>query len=153
MANFVFNIAKGKVNAFHQRSFGNYPTEKIIYLFLQSGCENDDLMKDRNTLADVLSASSEASYTNYVRGEIDAATAPVVDDTADSQYSYNSAGGFYLAAQGNPVIQDIAKLIICYDPGGGDSSIIPLVAYDFVFTASGGDISGSEDPTGYFRAL
>ena len=156
MADFVFNIAKGKVAELHDRVDGNDPsTSGLLVVLLKSGVESDALMKDRDTLAAVLGASTECDFTNYARKELTDAdiSASVVDDSNDRNeadipdQTWTSAGG--------GTNNTIAKLLICYIPSVGvsaDSAVIPLCAYDFSITTNGGDITAQVNSAGYFRA-
>lgn len=152
----VFNVAKGRVNELHDRVDGNDPANSaLVIVLLKSGGEADSGLIQRDTLADVLSASTECDFTNYARKTLTDSdiSASVVDDTnsrreADlADQTWTSAGG----ATNNTV----AKLLVCYDPdttGGTDSSIIPLVAMDFAIMTNGTDITAQVNSAGYFRA-
>jgi hypothetical protein len=156
MGDIVFNVAKGKVNEYHDRVDGNDPANSALIVVLLKTCPVDATLRDFDTLADVLAGGAvEADFTNYARKTVTDATisASAVDDTNDRReadipdQTWTSAGG----ASNNT----LAKLLICYDPdttGGTDANIIPLTAHDFVITTNGGDITAQIAAAGYFRA-
>lgn len=156
MADIVFNIAKGKVNEYHDRVDSNDPANSALIVVLLKVVESDALLRDYDTLAAILAGSNtEADFTNYARKTLtdSSITLSVADDTNDRReadipdQTWTAAGG----ATNNSLV----KLLICYDPDtttGTDSSLIPLTAHDFVVTTNGGDITAQIDALGYFRA-
>ena len=156
MGDIVFNVAKGKVNEYHDRVNANDPANSALIIVLLKVTESDALLKDYDTLALLLAGSNtEADFTSYARKTITDATISdsVVDDGADVRdadipdQTWTAAGG----ASNNSLV----KLLICYDPdttGGTDSTVIPLTAHDFVITTNGGDITAQVAAAGYFRA-
>jgi len=158
MGNVVFNVAKGKVNEYHDRVNSNDPANSalIVVLLKATGLEADATLVDHNDLAALLAAANdECDFTNYARKTLTDSdiTAAVPDDSNERQESdipdqtWTSAGG----ATNNSV----GKLLVCYDPdttGGTDSTIIPLTAHDFVVTTDGTDLTAQIAAAGYFRA-
>lgn len=157
MADFVFNIAKGKVNEYHDRVVNNDPTNAALVIVLLQAAEADATLEDYDDLATLLAqgGNTEADFTNYARKVLTDSdlSASVVDDTnnrreADmADQTYTSAGG----ASNNTLV----KLLVCYDSdttGGTDSNIIPLTAHDFSVTTDGNDIVAQINAAGYFRA-
>jgi hypothetical protein len=143
MADLVFNIAKGAV----AEKVRDDPT-KVGVLLLKLA-ESDALMRDRATITAVLSGSTEADFTNYVRKTAITATL-TIDNTNDwaqvsiPNQTWTSAGG----ATNNT----LAKLVIYYDEGGIDATRIPLTAHDFVVTTDGSDLQTQVPGTGFYRA-
>lgn len=156
MADGVFNIAKGKVNEYHDRVDGNDPANSALVVVLLSAAEADGTLEDYDTLAAVLAgANTEATFTNYARKVLTDTdiTASVVDDTNNRReadipdQTWSSAGG----ASNNTLV----KMLICYDndtTAGTDTNIIPLCHYDFSATTNGGDLTAQINAAGYFRA-
>jgi len=152
----VFNVAKGAVNAYHDRVNDGDPANCGLIVVLLKTAEADALLRDYDTLAAILAGGNvEADFTNYARKTLVAAGIgpTVADDTNDRReadipdQTWSSAGG----ASNNT----LAKLLICYDPdttGGADSAIVPLTAHDYVVTTNGGDIAAAIAAAGYFRA-
>lgn len=156
MADGVFNIAKGKVNAYHDRVNDNDPANSALVVVLLKTAEADGTLEDYDTLAALLAGSNvEADFTNYARKVLTDSdiSASAVDDSNNRReadipdQTWTSAGG----ASNNT----LAKLIICYDPdstGGTDADLIPLTHHDYAETTTGGDITAVINAAGYFRA-
>ncbi len=157
MADFVFNIAKGKVAEYAARVNANDPTNAaLVVVALQaSGLESDATLIDKDTLADVVSGTTnEATNTGYARKVLDQAGGITVtpDDTNDrldvdipdqTWTAVQTTGGAW------------SKLIVCYDSdttGGTDANIIPLTSHDFAVTPDGSDITAQIAAAGFFRA-
>lgn len=151
MADFVFNIAKGKVKYYSELPAAN--DALIIALLKSASIEADATMKDHDTLSALLAGTSdEADFTNYVR-KTAASVTPTVDDTNDrldidmADITWTSAGG--------GTNNTLGKLVICYDPdttGGTDADLVPLTAHDFVVTTDGSDLIAQVNAAGWFRA-
>ena len=156
MADFVFNVAKGRVAELHDRVDSNDPVNSALVVVLLKTAAADATLKDQADLAAILAGgSTEADFTNYARKTVTdtSITASTVDNANDRReadipdQTWTAAGG----VSNNSLV----KLLICYDPdttGGTDSSIIPLTAHDFVITTNGGDITAQINAAGYFRA-
>lgn len=158
MADFVFNIAAGKVAEYAARVNANDPTNSafIVVILKATGIDSDATMKDLDTLSAVLASGStdEATNTNYARKTLDQAggiTITVTDasdkvevDIPDQTWSaVASAGGAW------------AKLLVCYDndtTSGDDTNIVPMVGLDFAVTPDGTDIVAQFNASGIFRA-
>ena len=153
MADFVFNIAKGKVAEYAARVNANDPTNSVLTVIVleTTGLEADAVLVDYDTLAAITAGgSTEPENSGYVRKELTAATVTVDDtnnrvdvDIADQTWTAVAAGDTW------------SKLLICYDPdstGGTDSAIIPLVCLDFAVTPDGSDITVQVNAAGFFRA-
>jgi len=155
--NFVFNVAKGRVNEYVNRVDSNDPANSaLVWVLLEaSGLETDAVLADKDTLADVVSgATNEATFPGYARQvQTDSVIGqPTVDDTANTQNSDAPDPSFTVSAGGgNPV----AKLLCCYDPdttGGTDSSIIPLVALSYDVTPDPTTLIPILNSAGFFSA-
>lgn len=149
MADFVFNIAKGKVADYAALSGGS---DALVFVVLAtSGLETDSTLKDYDDLAALLGGTSnEVTNTGYSRKSVTTATVTVDDsndrvdvDVADQTWTAVAAGDGW------------SKLLICYDDdtgAGTDSNIVPLTAHDFVVTPDGSDITAQINSAGFFRA-
>lgn len=155
MADFVFNIAKGRVAELFQRVDANDAANSalIIVVLATSGLQSDATLIDLDTLTAVVAgATNEVTNTNYARKTLtDADIAYAPDDTndrvdldiADQTWTAVAAGDGW------------SKLLVCYDTdttGGTDANIIPLTAHDFVVTPDGSDITAQIAAAGFFRA-
>ena len=88
MADFVFNIAKGRVVEYYNRVKANDPTNSaLIIVAIDANGDTDATMKDRDDLAALLGGTAnEVTNTNYARKvltDADLAALPAPDDTND----------------------------------------------------------------------
>lgn len=157
MADFVFNVAKGRVAELYNRVDSNDPANSalVVVVLKAAGLESDAVLRDYDTLDAILAAANdEATNVNYARKVLTdadlAAFAP--DDTNDrvdldipdlTWTNVGATGGAW------------GKLLICYDgdtTAGTDANIIPLAAYDFPVTPDGTSITAQVAVAGFFRA-
>ena len=160
MADIVFNVAKGRVNAYTERVANNDPANSAFVAVLLKAVEADAALMDYATLGALLAAGGgtanvEADFTNYERKVLSDAdiSAPTVDNAADEQWSdipdllYTAAGG----ATNNTLV----KAVICYDPdstGGTDADLIPMTAHDVSATTDGNDLTLTIPANGFYAA-
>lgn len=155
MADFVFNVAKGRVAELFNRVDQNDPTNSAIVVVAVVATATDAAMKDYDTLSALLGDANvaEATNANYARKVLtDADIASLSpDDTndlmqvtiADQTWSSVGAGDNW------------TDLIICYDgdtTAGTDANIIPLTCHDFSVTPNGGDITADVGANGVYQA-
>lgn len=156
MANFAFNIAKGRIVELHNRVDANDPANSalVVVVLAVAGLETDAVLIDKDTLADVVSGTTnEVTNTGYARKvltDADITAATVVDasdrvdvDIPDQVWAAVSAGDGW------------AKMLVCYDPdttSGTDANIVPLTAHDFAVTPDGSSITATINAQGYFSA-
>jgi hypothetical protein len=144
MANFVFNIAKGRIVEFYNRAENNDPTNSALILVPLSASGTEAQGQDADDLAAVeaLAQFAEITTNNWVRKTLESAqlaTLPAPNDT-DNRYDIQVPSVTWTAptAGGNTT-----GLLVCYDAdtgAGTDSNIIPLTHHDFVVTADGNDV-------------
>lgn len=157
MANIVFNIAKGEVNAYTKRVVNNDPANSALVVVLLKTAEADGVLQDYNTLGDILAgANTEADFTNYSRKILTNTelSLPTVDDSGNQQFS--DAPDLTYVSAGGAVNNAIVKMLICYDSdttSGTDANLVPLVAIDWVITTDGNDLVAVFGSTGFFGAL
>jgi hypothetical protein len=133
MADFVFNIAKGKFASYAGLTAAN----DALYLVLlkTAGLEADATLLDYDTLSAITTAANdEADFTGYARRTLASVTVTVDDtnnwttvDAADPA-AYTNSGG---------ASQAVSKAVIVYVPDTGastDADMIPLVGLDCVVT-------------------
>lgn len=156
MADFVYNIAKGRVAELYNRVDTNDPANSalVIVVLAASGIETDAVLKDKDTLSDVLSGTTnEVTNTGYARKVLTDAdlVAFAPDDTndrvdldiPDQTWTGVGAGDAW------------SKLAICYDNDtttGTDANIVPLTQHDFAVTPDGSDITAQIAAAGFYRA-
>lgn len=142
MSNIVFNIAKGRIAELYARVENSDPTNAAFILvpIETSGLESDATLIDKDTLADVLSGTTNEQTTigRKTLTDADLAAVPAPDD-ANDRNDLSLPTVTWTGATGNP----ISKILVCYDSdttGGTDANIVPLTLFDFVATPSGLDI-------------
>ena len=154
MADFVFNIAKGRVVELYNRVKSNDPANSafIVMVLETSGLESDAPLKDKDDFAALVSGATNEQTTmgRKTLTDADLAALPAPDDTND-RYDVDLPDVTWTAASGNA----ISKLVIGYDSdttGGSDSNIIPLTCHDFVATPDGNDLQAVINASGFYRA-
>lgn len=145
MANRTFNVAKGRVLTYVDRVVNGDGTLIVVPL-LDLGLEDDAALIDHDTLADLLTSSSNAEHpigrltvTGLVTS-VDATSETASADFVDVAWS---------GASGDP----LGALVVAYAPTGAvDADVIPLTKHDFEVTPNGGSIFAVVDTTGFFTA-
>jgi hypothetical protein len=144
VANFTFNIAKGRIVEFYNRVENNDPANSAIILVPLSASGTEAQGQDLDDLAAVEADANFAERTSggWVRKTLtDAqlAALPAPDDT-NNRYAVQVPSVTWTAtAAGN----NTTGLLVCYDPdttAGTDSNIIPLTHHDFAVTTDGNDV-------------
>ncbi|MEU4511765.1 hypothetical protein AB0G05_19915 [Nonomuraea wenchangensis] len=157
MPDFEFNIAKGRsVELYRRVRLGDPATSALMIVALaEAGIETDAALKDKISLADVLSGTTdEATNTGYARKVLGAADLnDVVPDFANDRTDIDVPDQTWLNVQaaGGPW----SKILLCYRPATGspDSDVVPMTAHDFSITPDGSNIVLQIDPSGFFRAV
>lgn len=146
MADFSFNYAKGK-----WAYYGGLPAtnDALIAVPLEAtGLEADDVLNNYTDLASLLASTNVEQTGGMTRQTLTGVT--VTPDNTNNRIELTAANIVFTAATGNAT----GKLIICYDPdttGGTDADLIPLLAYDFVATPNGSDITAVVNANGLVR--
>lgn len=144
MANFVFNIAKGRVVEFYNRAENNDPTNSAIILVPLSQSGTAAQGQDLDDLAAVEADANFAERTTggWVRKALESvqlASLPAPDDVND-RYGIQVPSVTWTAPA---AANNTTGLLVCYDSdttSGADSAIIPLTHHDFVVTTDGNDV-------------
>jgi len=152
MADFVFNISKGKVNRY--ADLPDAADALLIVLLKLAGIEADAVLKDYATLAAILGAANdEADFTGYTRRTLASVTV-TPDNTNDWQSADAADPAAYTNSGGVP--QAVAKAVLVWDGdtgAGTDTSIVPLVALDCAVTFDIGVATTlGFNASGFFRA-
>lgn len=156
MADFVFNIAKGRVVEYFNRVDTNDPGNSalIIAVLATAGLESDAVLKDLDDFSALVAGTTNyVTNTGYGRKTLTDAdiTMPAPDDTND-RYDIDIADQTWTAVLAG---DGWSKLVIGYDSdttSGTDSGIVCLTAHDFVVTPDGSDITAQIAAAGFFRA-
>lgn len=151
MANFIFNIAKGRVAEFYNRVDANDPsTARLVIIPLEtSGLEAQAALEDSVSLAEVIDGTTNEQTTMGRKYLTDTDLAALAADNVNNRMDADVPDITWAAATGNPV----SAIVIAYDPAtSADSAIIPLTHHDFAVTPDGSDIVAVIAATGFFRA-
>jgi hypothetical protein len=154
MANFVFNIAKGRVVELYHRVDNNDPTNSALVVVAINTSAADATLKDLDTLALVLANAGTSEVTNagYARKVLDGLDAYAAVDDMNDYVDVSLSNQTWTSVAAGTGWTD---LLICYDPdttGGTDANIIPLTCNDFVVTPDGSDIIADLSTNGFYRA-
>jgi hypothetical protein len=146
MADFVFNIALGKVAYYSSLPGAN---DALIAVPIETaGIETDAVLRDYDNLSVILAAANNEQTT---MGRKTLATVTNTVDDTNNWLDTDAVDPVWSAPTGNA----ISKIIVCYDPdttGGSDTDLIPLTAHDFVVTPNGLDITAVIATGGFYRA-
>ncbi len=160
MADFIFNVAKGRLNEFANRVNSNDPSGSVLRVRLykvfsgsQDDYDNCTSLGTSTTGVEDIATTTIADFTNYADKTLTDSDVGALtqNDTAEtlsfdiSDIVWSSAGG----ASNNT----LAKLVIYYDSTGSDGdACIPLAAYDFVITTNGSDLQATINASGLWTA-
>ena len=155
MADFVFNIAKGRVVELYNRVDQNDPANAVLIVMAFDSAATDATLIDLDTLADVETDAStaEVTNTNYARKILtDSDLVAFSPDDTNDRVDLDIPDQTWTAVVAGDSWTD---LLIAYDSdstGGTDANIVPCTWHDFAITPNGGDITAQIAATGFFRA-
>jgi len=156
MANFIYNVALGRVAELYNRVDTNDPTNAaiIIAVLATSGIESDATLKDKDDLAAVVAgATNEVTNTNYARKTlVDTDLAAFAPDDTNDRVDLDIPDQTWTAVAAGDGWSDI---VICYDSdttGGTDANIVPMTQHDFSLVPDGSDVTAQITATGFYRA-
>lgn len=155
MANFVFNIAKGRAVEFYVRVDTNDPaaSELVIGLLASAGLEAQGTLEDLDTWSAVVAGTTnEATNTGYAKKVLsDADLVAFAPDDGANRADLDVADQTWtgLANDGTGAI---GALITGYDPVGTQTmtDIVPMTHHDFAITPDGSDVTAQINV--FFRA-
>ena len=152
MADFVFNIAKGRVAELYNRVDSNDPSTAELYVIAFNTTATDATLRDLDTVAAIEADVNTAEITNsgYARKALtDADLVAFAPDDTNDRVDLDIPDQTFTAVAAGTAITDIC---IAYGlNAGADSAKVPLTWHDFAVTPSGGDIV-MQVPNGFFRA-
>ena len=158
MGNIVANQGLARVGELFNRVGGNDPANAILVVALlaSTGLETDAVLKDKDTMVDVVSGTTnESTNAGYARKPLDQ-TAVVVfapDDTLDRWIGDIPDQTWVNVA--NDGTGAIGKFVVLYDSDsttGTDTNVVPLTFHDFVVTPDGSNITAQISATGFIMA-
>ena len=157
MANQVFNIALGRVAELYNRVDTNDPANSalIIAILATAGVETDAVLKDKDTLADVVAGTTnEVTNTGYARKTLtDTDIVAFAPDDTNDRVDLDIPDQTWTAVAAGDGWND---LLVCYDSdttGGTDANIVPCTMHDFSVTPDGSDITAQIAAAGFYRAI
>jgi hypothetical protein len=148
VANFVFNIAKGRVAHYCTLPAAN--DALLVVPVETTGIEADDVLNNYDNLGALLAATNNEQTTMNRKTGITASVTVTVDDT-NNWVDVDMPDQTWVAATGNA----ISALLICYDgdtTSGADTDVIPLTKHDFSVTPDGSDVIAQIASSGFYRA-
>lgn len=155
MADFVFNIAKGRVaELFNRVQTNDGANSALIVVAINANGVTDATLKDCDTLAAVLAtAADEVTNTGYARKTItDSGLSAISPDDTNDRMDLDFADQTWTGVAAGDAWTD---LLICFDAdttAGTDANIIPLTQHDFAVTPDGSDIVAQLNAAGFYRA-
>ena len=156
MADFVFNIAKGRVVELYNRVDTNDPANSalIILILATAGIESDATLKDLDTVtALVAGTTNEVTNSGYARKVLtDSDIVAFSPDDANDRVDLDIPDQTWTAVAAGDGWNDF---VVSYDndtTSGTDANIVPLTQHDFVVTPDGSDITAQIAAAGFFRA-
>lgn len=157
MADFVFNIGKGRVAELASRVKNNDPANSalVIVALKASGLEADATLQDYADLASLLAAANdEATNTGYARKVLtDADLGTIAPDNTNNRFDVDIPDQTWSEVQATG--GGWGKLVVCYDSdttGGTDANLVPLTAHDYAVTPDGSDLVAVINASGFYRA-
>ena len=153
MADFVFNIAKGKVAQYCENvDLGSPANSRLKIIPIETtGLEADATLKDYDDLASLLAGTSNEQAT-MGRKTLAAADVTITLDDTNERRDIDLSDITWTAATGNA----ISAVVVVYCPDGvtpgADSTFIPLTKHDFVVTPDGSDVTAQIAAAGFYRA-
>lgn len=143
MANFVFNIAKGRVVEYYNRVENNDPTNSALILIPLSTGDTEANRQDDDDVATFLAATpneqTSGGWSRKTLTDSELVSLPAPDDT-NNRYAVAVPS---VTWTGPTAGNNTVALLIAYDSdttSGSDSNLIPLTYHDFVVTADGNDV-------------
>lgn len=144
MADFTFNIAKGRIVEFYNRVENNDPSTSALILVPLSASGTEAQGQDLDDLAAV---EADANFAEITTGgwsrktltDTELAALPAPDDTNNRYAVAVPTVTWTSVAVGN----NTTGLLVCYDSNTGagtDSNIIPLTHHTFTVTADGNNV-------------
>lgn len=155
MANFVFNIALGRVAELYNRVDSNDPANSVLVVIaIDANGDTDATMRDRDTIADLLGGTAnEVTNTGYARKTLtDADIVAFAPDDTNDRVDLDIPDQTWTGVASGTAWTD---LVIAYDndsTSGTDSNLIPLTLHDFAVTPDGSDITAQIAAAGFYRA-
>lgn len=151
MADFVYNIAKGKIAEYAERVNANDPTNAALIIIPINSTEADATLQDLNDFQAIKDNANTSEVTGFRKTIDQAGGITITVDDTDNEVEVDMPDQTWTAVTGTAW----TDLVICYDSdttGGTDSNLIPLVQLDFALTPDGSDVTVKFHAEGFFNA-
>lgn len=155
MADFMYNIAKGRLGELHSRVKVGDPAAARFYMIpVNVAAVTDATLKDLDDFAAIITAGvTERAAGGWNRKTLVAADLSlVVPDDVNDRFDYDIINDqtWVTVAAAN----DSTDLILCYASVGAptNAQLMPVGQWDFPVTTDGSDIVAVINAAGYFRA-
>lgn len=156
MADFVYNIAKGRVAELYNRVDSNDPANSVLLVIVYNvGAATDATLKDYDTIAQIEADANAAEVANsgYARKVLtDASITAFAPDDTNDRVDCDIPDQTWTGVAAGTAWTDI---VIAYDndsTGGNDTNVVPCTQHDFAVTPDGSDITMQVNAAGFYRA-
>lgn len=143
MAEYTFNISKGRVAELYNRVKGNDPANSALVLIPLSVQGSEAEAQDYDTVAAVLGGTSDertsGGWARAVLTDAQLAAFPAPNDTDNRMDLAVPVVSFGFIPTGHNVV----ALLIAYDAdttGGTDANLIPISSNTFAITTNGNEV-------------
>lgn len=143
MADFVFNIAKGRVSELVRRVDENDPSTAEIVIIPLSASGTKAQGEDFDDVAAVLGDANFTELTTGSWARVDITDAEFGTTDYDPNDTDNRGDvSLPQTSMGSPTAGTTTGVLICYDDTGtdADSALVPLVHCDFAVTADSSEV-------------
>lgn len=155
MADFVFNIAKGRVAELYNRVDTNDGANAVLLVHAWNSSETDATLLDLDdlSLVDGNANTTEASNSGYAEKTLtDSDLVALAPDDTNDRMDCDIGDQTWTAVAATGAWTDLS---VSYDPDSTagtdkDSNVVPCTWHDFAVTPNGGDITAQV--TDFFRA-
>jgi hypothetical protein len=153
VADFVFNLAKGRAGELTNRVKVGDPSAARLYIIpVDVAAVSDATLRDLDDFAAIITAGvTERSATGWNRKTVAAAdiTTPAPDD-ANDRFDYDMIDQTWTAVTAG----NVTDLIVCYASVASptNAQLLPLVQLDFAITPDGSDVVAQINASGFYRA-
>jgi hypothetical protein len=153
VADFVYNIAKGRVAELYNRVDTNDAANSVLVIVvIDAGATTDATLKDDDTITAVLSHATERSTSGWARKTLtDTDIVAFAPDDTNDRVDLDIPDQTWTAVSAGAS----TDLIVSYDndsTGGTDANVVPLTQHDFAITPDGSDVTAQIAAAGFFRA-
>lgn len=155
MADFVYNIAKGRAVELYNRVDTNDPANSVLLVAVINTAATDATLKDLDTMTAIEADANTAEVTNsgYARKTLtDADIVAFAPDNTNDRVDLDIPDQTWTGVAAGTGWTD---LLVMYDndsTAGTDANVVPLTQHDFAVTPDGSDITVQIAAAGFYRA-